>query len=430
MAVSPDGKTLAAGTQEPIIRLFDTEGKNFVQLKEHTDRVKSVTFAPMARRWRREAWTAPSVSGASPPARNCRNRLSRLLIRPCFLPMQRAVLATSRRCRHQPLESAHRQLVAELTFAKPPVTALAFSADGKRVGGSGRRLFHSAAWDPNTGELLRFTRRTPCHRPAIVYAPDGKNLVSEGNDGACLWDPVSGKEKAAIRARHRRPGSFRPSRPILALPSRTALEEPALLASWTLPARNVWYAHSRLTSSPAYRVWRRSVDGKTLAINDMSGNSWLWEVETGYASLAPAAWEIPVNLRMAFTPDGRAGVLVERQPTRIVELATNKKVGANLAATADWMTAWPGRVMASFLVTATVNGTCHRLGRPKTAEGSPAHGRLTAEELKHCGSIWRNRKDSNPIRQAGLWMRRWPRRRNCLPLASSRWKPYEQNPSD
>src|SRR5262245_25281754 len=83
-----------------------------------------------------------------------------------------------------------------------PVTALAFSPDGKVLASGGRDDGVVHLWDATTGkELRRFLghKRPPNSANArsihsIAFFPDGKTVASVSGDSLRLWDAGTGKE--------------------------------------------------------------------------------------------------------------------------------------------------------------------------------------------------------------------------------------------
>jgi WD40 repeat protein len=57
-----------------------------------------------------------------------------------------------------------------------------------------------AVWDLNTGRPVSRLRGDQGILGALTYSPDGRRLVTGGDDGAVrLWDPFTGEEVLTLR---------------------------------------------------------------------------------------------------------------------------------------------------------------------------------------------------------------------------------------
>ena len=157
VAFSPDGKSLASGSEDQTIKLWDVaSGKNTATLNGHEHRVVSVAFSP-------DGKTLASGSG---------DRTVKLW------------------------DVATGKNAATFKGHTSGVASVAYSADGKTlVSGSWDKTIK--LWDVATGTQTAVLNG---HTWTVRYSPDGKSLASAGADKAIkLWDVASGKNTANLK---------------------------------------------------------------------------------------------------------------------------------------------------------------------------------------------------------------------------------------
>jgi WD40 repeat protein len=263
VSFSPDGKTLASGSLDKTVKLWDVgTGKELNTLKGHLDEVRSVSYSP-------DGKTLASAS------------------------YDRTVKLWD--------VVTGKELIT-LNGHQERVNSVSFSPDGKTLA-SGSDDTTVKLWDVVTGKELKTLKGHQERVNSVSFSPDGKTLASGSDDTTDttvkLWDVVTGKELITLNGHQYSvlSVSFSPDGKTLASASydRTVKLWDVVTGKELITLNG----HQERVNSVSF-----SPDGKTLASGSDDRTVKLWDVVTGKELNTLKGHQYSV-LSVSFSPDGK-----------------------------------------------------------------------------------------------------------------------------
>jgi Tol biopolymer transport system component len=294
VAYSPDGKTLASGSLDKTIKLWDVAtGKEQATLKGHTDGVRSVAYSPDGKT------LASGSDDQTIKLWDVATGKEQATLQGPFGGVEHVALAFSPDGETLASGSWDQTILNPLTInlklwdvttGKERATlkghssfvfSVAFSPDGKTLasgsGGIGRPG-EIKLWDVQKGNEQAAFKGQPETVSFVTYSPDGKTLASASWDGTIkLWDVAAGTERATLRhGNWVESVAFSPDGKTLASEAEGNTIKLWDVAAGTERATLKVHTENAMLSFVAY-----SPDGKTLASASWDGTIKLWDVTTG-----------------------------------------------------------------------------------------------------------------------------------------------------
>jgi WD40 repeat protein len=259
VAFSPDRKTLASGSWDNTVKLWNVEtGQQIKSLDDHADLVSSVAFSPDGKTLASGSWDNTVKLWSVETGQLIKTLKSNIdSITVTFLPDGKTLASISLSSTITLWNIETGQQIKAFRGGDYVVHSAAISPDGNVLAiGSDDSVI--SLWNVEKSQQIRSFEGHDSGIYSVAFSPDGKTLASGSNDNTIkLWNAETGQ----------------------------------LIKSFE--------GHTNLVSSVTF-----SPDGKTLASGDWGSTIKLWNVETGQQIRSFEGHTDQIN-SVAFSPDGK-----------------------------------------------------------------------------------------------------------------------------
>ena len=201
VAYSPDGRTIASGSWDRTVRIWDAESGREIRVFEgHADWVGSVVFSPDGR-------TIASASGdntvriwdaGSGRVLRVLEGHARDVDSVAFSPDGRTIASASDDNTVRIWDAGSGREIRVLEGHQNRVSSVVFSPDGKTIA-SGSSDDTVRLWDVENGREIRVLGEHTTGIASVAYSPDGRTVASSSEDNTVrIWDAANGTERLMI----------------------------------------------------------------------------------------------------------------------------------------------------------------------------------------------------------------------------------------
>ena len=201
VAFSPNGQTLASGSQDRTIRLWDLNNGNLKRtLTGHRDAVNSIAFSPDGRTLASGSWDG-TIRLWNPNNGNLKRTLTGHtdgISSVAFSPDGQTLASASGDRTIRLWNPNNGNLKRTLTGHTDGISSVAFSPDGQALA-SGSPDQTIRLWNPNNGKHIKTLTGHTGDIPRMMFSPDGRTLASGSRDQMVrLWNPNTGQHKRTL----------------------------------------------------------------------------------------------------------------------------------------------------------------------------------------------------------------------------------------